>query len=183
MWSVITVESLTSCRSNYKNSTFFSVKTLSVDPVGVELTTFCTIVRLSTNWATLVGGSVVVLKKVFCFMFYYQRLQDLSVNLTCVIILIRFEHSGKKFKMSCNACHSMIAQFDKNRKMSCKPPGLSSSKAGLCYPEAFFNPSDLVNTKTTMPLRVGEERWIYTSTLRISVYIHLYSPPLRGIVV
>ena len=26
----------------------------------------------------------------------------------------------------------------------------------------FLNPSDLVNTKTTIPLRVGEERWIYT---------------------
>ena len=25
---------------------------------------------------------------------------------------------------------------------------------------AFFNPSDLVNTKTTICLRVGEERWI-----------------------
>ena len=49
--------------------------------------------------------------------------------------------------------------------------------------EVFFYPSDLVNTKTTIPLRVGEERWIYTSTLRVSVYIHHYSPPLRGIVV
>ena len=49
--------------------------------------------------------------------------------------------------------------------------------------EAFFYPSDLVNTKTTIPLRVGEERWIYTSTLRVSVYILHYSPPLRGIVV
>ena len=29
----------------------------------------------------------------------------------------------------------------------------------------FFYPSDLVNTKTTIPLRVGEERWIYTLTL------------------
>ena len=48
--------------------------------------------------------------------------------------------------------------------------------------EAFFYPSDLVNSKTTLPLRVGEERWIYTSTLRVSVYHH-YSPPLRGIVV
>ena len=48
---------------------------------------------------------------------------------------------------------------------------------------AFFYPSDLVNTKTTIPLRVGEERWIYTSTLLVSVYIHHYSPPLRGIVV
>ena len=30
--------------------------------------------------------------------------------------------------------------------------------------EAFFYPSDLVNTKTTIPLRVGEEQWIYTSS-------------------
>ena len=44
--------------------------------------------------------------------------------------------------------------------------------------EAFFYPSDLVNTKTTIPHGVAEERWIYTS-----VYIHHYSPPLRGIVV
>ena len=49
--------------------------------------------------------------------------------------------------------------------------------------EAFFYPSDLIKTKTTIPLRVGEEQWIYTSTLRVSVYIHRYSPPLRGIVV
>ena len=48
---------------------------------------------------------------------------------------------------------------------------------------AFFYPSDLVNTKTIIPLRVGEERWIYTSTLRVSEYIHHYSPPLGGIVV
>ena len=49
--------------------------------------------------------------------------------------------------------------------------------------EEFFYPSDLVNTKTTIPLRVGEEQWIYTSTLHVSVYIRHYSPPLRGIVV
>ena len=44
----------------------------------------------------------------------------------------------------------------------------------------FFYPSDPVNTKTIIPLRVGEERWIYTSTLCLSVYIHHYSPPLGG---
>ena len=49
--------------------------------------------------------------------------------------------------------------------------------------EALFYPSDLVNTKTTIPLRVGEERWIYTETRSVEVYIHHYSPPLRGIVV
>ena len=48
---------------------------------------------------------------------------------------------------------------------------------------SFFYPSDLVNTKTTIPLRVGEELWIYTSTLCVSIYIHHYSPPLREIVV
>ena len=50
---------------------------------------------------------------------------------------------------------------------------------------AFFYPSDLVNTKTTIPLRVGEGRWIYTSTLHVSVpvYIHHYMAPLWGIVV
>ena len=40
--------------------------------------------------------------------------------------------------------------------------------------EVFFYQSDLVNTKTIIPLRVGEERWIYTSTLRVLVYIHHY---------
>ena len=39
--------------------------------------------------------------------------------------------------------------------------------------QEFFYPSDLVNTKTTIPLRVGEEQWIY---------VHHYSPPLWGIV-
>ena len=46
---------------------------------------------------------------------------------------------------------------------------------------AFFYPSDLVNTTTTIPVRVGEERWIYR--VRVSVYIYHYSPRLRGIVV
>ena len=44
--------------------------------------------------------------------------------------------------------------------------------------EAFFYPSDLVNNKTT--IKIGEERWIYTTTLRVSVYIHHYSPFLWG---
>ena len=42
--------------------------------------------------------------------------------------------------------------------------------------EAFFYPSDLVNSKTTIPLRVGEEQWIYTLTLRISIYSGIYLP-------
>ena len=51
--------------------------------------------------------------------------------------------------------------------------------------EGFFYPSDLVNTKRTIPLRVGEdlERWIYTSTLHVLVCIRHYSPTLQGIVV
>ena len=42
---------------------------------------------------------------------------------------------------------------------------------------AFFYPSDLVNSKTAIPPRVSEERWIYTSMLCISV---LYPPLLTS---
>ena len=39
--------------------------------------------------------------------------------------------------------------------------------------EAFFYPSDLVNTKTAIPLRVGEERWTRRFAFRyISTTIH-----------
>ena len=38
---------------------------------------------------------------------------------------------------------------------------------------AFFYPYDLINTKTTIPLRVGEEQWIYTLMLHVLVYIQL----------
>ena len=40
--------------------------------------------------------------------------------------------------------------------------------------EAFFYPSDLVNTKRTIPLRVGEEQWIHTSTL-LGIYPPLFT--------
>ena len=44
----------------------------------------------------------------------------------------------------------------------------------------FFYPSDLVNTKTTIPSgSVKSDGYIPL----LSVYIHHYSPPLRGIVV
>ena len=52
--------------------------------------------------------------------------------------------------------------------------------------EAFFYPSELVkfNTKTTIPLRVGEEGWIYIPRRFGSpYYIQHYSPPLQEIVV
>ena len=45
--------------------------------------------------------------------------------------------------------------------------------------EAFFYPSDLVNTKTTIPLRVREERWIYTpDASRLGIYPPLLTSPL-----
>ena len=59
----------------------------------------------------------------------------------------------------------------------------SDLSGGQRYPSFEQLGPDLVNTKTTIPLRVGEEWWICTSTLRVSAYIHHYSPPLRGIVV
>ena len=43
---------------------------------------------------------------------------------------------------------------------------------------AFLYPSDLVNTKTTIPLRVDEEWWIYIprrfASLYVSTTIHLH---------
>ena len=44
---------------------------------------------------------------------------------------------------------------------------------------AFSYPTDLVNTKTTIPLRVGEERWIYTSTpnFAFGIYPLLFTSP------
>ena len=42
---------------------------------------------------------------------------------------------------------------------------------------AFFYPSDLVHTKTTIPLRVGEERWIYIDASRLGVYPLLFTSP------
>ena len=67
--------------------------------------------------------------------------------------------------------------------MACRFAKVSEEEMVATNEVAFLYPSDLVNTKTTIPLRVGEEQWIFTSTLRVSVYIHYYSPPLRGIVV
>ena len=65
--------------------------------------------------------------------------------------------------------------------MACRFAKVSEEEIVTFNEGAFFYPSDLVNTKTTIPLRVGEERWIYTLTLCVSVYIHHYSPPHRGI--
>ena len=44
---------------------------------------------------------------------------------------------------------------------------VSEEKIVAINEAAFFYPTDLVNTKTTIPIRVGEERWRYTSTLRV----------------
>ena len=47
----------------------------------------------------------------------------------------------------------------------------------------FANVSEEEIAKTAIPLRVGRVRWMYTSTLRVSIYIHQYSLPFWGIVV
>jgi len=62
--------------------------------------------------------------------------------------------------------------------MACCFAKVSEEEIVAINEAAFFYPSDLVNTKTTIPLRVGEEWWIYTLTLLVSVCIHHYSPPL-----
>ena len=47
-----------------------------------------------------------------------------------------------------------------------------------------MRPNDLVNTKTTIPFRVGEQRLIYTLTLRVSIYISapLFTSPSGTVV-
>ena len=49
--------------------------------------------------------------------------------------------------------------------------------------EAFFYPSDLVNTKTTIPLRVKSGGYIPLHFPSRYNYIHYHSAPLWGIVV
>ena len=60
--------------------------------------------------------------------------------------------------------------------MSCRFAKVSEEQIVSINEAAFFYASELINTKTTIPLRVCEE-------LRVSVYIHHYSAPLRGIAV
>ena len=45
--------------------------------------------------------------------------------------------------------------------------------------EAFCYASDLVNTKTTIPLRVGEEWWIYIyiNASHLGIYPPLFTSP------
>ena len=57
------------------------------------------------------------------------------------------------------------------RKMAHRFVKVSEEEIVAINEAAFFYPSDLVNTKTTIPLRVGEEPWIHTSTLSVSVSI------------
>ena len=47
-----------------------------------------------------------------------------------------------------------------------------------------FYPTDLVSTKTTIPIMFGEQRKEFTSTLRVSRYSPLFTNPTppRGIV-
>ena len=57
-------------------------------------------------------------------------------------------------------------------------PEVSEEEIVAINEAAFFYPSDLVNTKTTISLRVGEELWMYTSMLCVSVYPPLFTSPL-----
>ena len=64
--------------------------------------------------------------------------------------------------------------------VNCKQSNVFSLQKSYFF---HFYPTDLVNTKTTIPLMVGEQRLIYTSRGRVSVFLYHYSPPLLGIVV
>ena len=63
------------------------------------------------------------------------------------------------------------------RKMACHLANVSKEEILAISETAFFYPSDLVNTKTTIPFRVGEEQWINIprrfASRYISTTIHL----------
>ena len=108
----------------------------------------------------------------------------IRMKFSVIFIFSIYQISGKQFSRvligSRNSEYPWIFTVFRTERKTARPFAKVSEEE---IEEAFVYSSDLVNTKTTIPLRVGEEPWIYTSTLRVSVYIHHYSPPLRGIVV
>ena len=135
-----------------------------------------------------------VLHGVYCFLSFLKKGQMCSVGAFryCLKKLLNNQCQylpnqcrGQQFSRvligSCNLLYPWIfTVLGTERKMACCFANVSEEEIEEVF---FFYPSDLVSTKTTIPLRVGEEQWIYSSTLRTSIYIHHYSPPLRGIVV
>ena len=115
--------------------------------------------------------------------------QDLHQSTSWVILIIIsiYQISGQQFSRlligTCNLKYPWIfTVLRTERKMACRFAKVSEEEIVAINEVAFYHPSDVVNTKTTIPLRIGEEWRIYTSALRVSVYIHHYSPPLQGIV-
>ena len=64
--------------------------------------------------------------------------------------------------------------------VNCKQSNVFSLQKSYFF---HFYPTDLVNTKTTIPLMVGEQRLIYTSTGRVSVFTPLFITSPSGVVV
>ena len=107
-----------------------------------------------------------------------QQIPRERQNLACRAVYRSVE---KTFSLNLQQNHKKQSPKDwqlKREKTLTKRHLLSTKNS--CFD---FYPTDLVNTKTTIPLRVGSQRQIYTSTLRVSVYLYHYSPPLREIVV
>ena len=116
-------------------------------------------------------------------------MQDLHQSTSWVILIIisLYQISGEQFSRvligSRNLEYPWIFTVLQTERKMARRLAKVSEEIGAINEVAFFHPSDVVNTKTAIPLRVGEERWIYTSAIHVSVYIHHYSPLLWGIVV
>ena len=96
-----------------------------------------------------------------------------------IIIISIYQISGQQFSRILIGSRNLeypwiFTVLQTERKMARRFLKVSEEEIVVLNETAFFNPCDLVNTKTTIPLRVGEERWIYIG--------HHYSPQLRGIV-
>jgi len=78
-----------------------------------------------------------------------------------IIIISIYQISGKQFLRILIGSHNseypwIFTVLRTERKMARRFVKVSEAE----IEEAFFYPSDLVNTKTTIPLRVGEKLWI-----------------------
>ena len=113
-----------------------------------------------------------------CFDTTFFPLQWISTETVILSGLITSSHQWINCPMNWQSTYWYV----KGRTLHgiCEPACERELPSKLVFPR---RQTKLRHTKTTIPLRVGEEQWIYTSTFRVSVYMHHYSPPLRGIVV
>ena len=88
--------------------------------------------------------------------------------------------SFEKIVMAASVSIYIFTVLQTERKIACRFTKVSEEEIEEAFFLSFWFGKYL---KKLSSLRVGEEWWIYTLTLRVSVCIHHHSPPLWGLVV